>query len=169
MTWGARAMEKLIGHTVGQKLIGHTVGQLSWLSWQSCSLGTWGKAGCPGTTELVRVCRVCCWSVLMLSKLTLTSIKDYEVHTQQEKGTTLRAREQACPRSIAGGLRLMQQEPRWPELRHGPTHQLSGFNFRRPRAQCMSVSPARTAATLTWQGQLSVLGPVHSHPVLADP
>lgn len=64
---------------------------------------------------------------------------------------------------------LMLQEPRTPELWHGPTHQLSGFNFRRPRAQCVSVSLVRTAATLTWQGQLSVLGPVQRHPVLAGP
>lgn len=56
---------------------------------------------------------------------------------------------------------LMQQEPRSPELWSDPT---SGFNFGRPRAQCMSVSLVRTAATLTWQGQLSVLGPVQSHP-----
>ena len=64
---------------------------------------------------------------------------------------------------------LLQQESRSPELWHGPTHQLSGFSFRRPRAHCVSVSLIRTAVTLTWQGQLSVLRPVHRHPVLAGP
>lgn len=81
-----------------KRLIRHTVVILSRApAWESGV--EWAD---PRTTEIVRACIVC-WSALMLSKFTFTSIKDYLVHTQQGKGTVLRAREGPCPRSIAGG------------------------------------------------------------------